>query len=182
MVRPTTPARLTLLVLHACLASACAHAPAVATDAPYSLPANGPVDVRWREPSQFEEMRYGQASFEDRRGEWVEELAQHLRERAASRLAPGDHLLVEFIDIDRAGDFERWRAVGVQDTRVVRDIYPPRMRLNFVHTDANGTVLAQGERRLTDAGFLSGARGIDSDRLRFEKRLLDQWLVREFPR
>ena len=47
---------------------------------------------------------------------------------------------------------------------------------------ADGAVLAQGERRLADPGFLQGAARLDdSDPLRFEKRLIDDWLRREFP-
>ena len=50
----------------------------------------------------------------------------------------------------------------------------------FVYHGADGRVLAQGERKLTDLAFLIGSAPLDSsDPLRFEKRMIDAWLRRE---
>ena len=170
-----------LLILAATASDAMARLPRVdAADAARSLPDAGPVRVHWRDPAGFTEIRASRNRIEAARGDWVEELAQHLRARAQRRLARGERLDVELIDIDRAGDFEPWQALGMQDTRVLRDIYPPRITLHFTRTDAAGTVLAQGERRLVDPMFLSGPGHSTNDPLRYEKRLIDQWLSREF--
>ena len=70
----------------------------------------------------------------------------------------------------------------MQDTRVVRDLYPPRMTVRFRQLDANGQVVAEGERKLVDPAFLLNTPpGSDSDPLRYEKGLVDSWLRREFP-
>ena len=150
-----------------------------ATLMPGALPAEGPVSVRWSDPAQFDEIRYrrGSRSLDD--GAWIEKLARHLRKSAASRLAPGQTLDVTITNIDRAGDHEPWRGPWYQDIRVIRDIYPPRMTLDFSLRDANGQVISQGERKLSDVGFTLGGSPIDSDPLRFEKRMIDAWLRRE---
>ena len=62
----------------------------------------------------------------------------------------------------------------------MRDIYPPRMRLRFTLSDAQGKVLSEGERKLTDLGFLQGSGLLDTDPLRYEKRMIDDWTRREF--
>ena len=152
-------------------------------DAPRALPEQGPVDVRWDDPRTFSEIRYSHNIAESRRGTWVEQLATYLRNRAQPRLPAGEHLDVTITDIELAGDYEPWRGPQFQDTRFIRDIYPPRLTLTFTRTDANGAVIATGERKLTDPGFLmsSGTTGLSSDPLRFEKGLIDRWLARELP-
>jgi hypothetical protein len=148
-------------------------------DAPRALPAQGPVDVRWNDPAGFTEIRRSHNPAESRRGNWVETLARYLRERAQARLPAGERLEVVITDIERAGDFEPWHDVRFQDVRVMREIYPPRIDLHFRRVGADGSVLAEGERSLTDAGFMYQTRANDSDPLRYEKQLLDGWLRRE---
>ncbi|HJU39474.1 MAG TPA: DUF3016 domain-containing protein [Tahibacter sp.] len=149
-------------------------------DAPRSLPAKGPVSVRWEDPAQFSEIRYSRNRFEARRGDWVNELAAYLRTRAQSRVPAGGTLDVDITDIKRAGDYEPWRGAQLDDTRVIRDLYPPRIDLTFKLTDASGRVVAEGERRLRNLSFMMDARMLnDSDPLRYEKALIDRWLRKE---
>lgn len=150
-------------------------------DAPRALPEQGPVAVRWESPAQFTEIRYSHNRMEASRGDWVTQLASYLRKRAEKRLPAGERLDVDIVDIERAGNYEPWRGPQFNDTRFVRDIYPPRITLHFKRTDADGRVIAEGERKLSDPAFLMGYNAIrDSDPLRFEKNLIDRWLSREF--
>ena len=92
----------------------------------------------------------------------------------------GQQLAVTITDIKRAGDYEPWHGLQMQDVRFMRDIYPPRVSLQFTLTDAQGQVIDQGERKLVDSSYLyGGTRLSDTDPLRYEKRLLDDWLRRE---
>jgi Protein of unknown function (DUF3016) len=172
----------------ATLALACALAvPAAAksrnvtdADAPRSLQSDGPVRVDWTDPAQFSEIRYSGNRWEAKRGNWVAQLAEHLQQRALKQLPPGQRLEVTFTDIKRAGNYEPWRGVNLQHTRIVRDIYPPRIELTFKRLDAAGNVIAEGQRKLSDAGFLYGSTGLrGGDMLRYEKSMLDEWLRRE---
>ena len=147
--------------------------------APRALPEQGPVNVRWEDPSKFSELRYSGNRYEAARGNWVEELAQYLRERAQPRLAPGHRLDVDIVDIRRAGMYEPWRGPDLQNTRIIREVYPPRMTLNVRYTGADGRVIAEGERKLTDSAFMTTDSINRSDPLRFEKRMIDAWVRRE---
>ena len=152
----------------------------LAADAPRGLPQSGPVAVNWADPATFAELRYSHNRDDAARGDWLPQLAEYLRQRAEPRLASGERLELTIVDIDRAGDYEPWLGYGYQDTRIIRDIYPPRMTVRFKRTDADGHVIAEGERKLSDPGFLTGATPINSnDPLRFEKRMIDSWLRRE---
>ena len=171
----------TVLIVLACLSQAGAYDPDRASG-PGALPAEGPVDVSWRDPESFSEIRYSHNPNESRRGNWLEDLAEYTRKRAQARLPAGERLAVEFVDIDRAGDFEPWRGITLQDTRFIREIYPPRIVLNIKRTDAGGAVVAEGERKLLDAMFMGSVIHSDTDTLRFEKQLIDRWLARELPK
>ena len=176
--------RIAPLLLAICLgAVGCASTPPkgmLAADAPRALPAAGPVDVSWNDPATFAELRYSINRCDAARGGWLTDLAMHVREKAERRLAPGERLALTIVDVDRAGDYEPGQNAALYDTRILRDIYPPRMTIQFRHYGAGGTVVAEGERKLTDLGYMTGVNPIhSSDPLRFEKRMIDTWLRRE---
>ena len=153
----------------------------LAADAPRALPESGPVSVHWNDPATFTELRHSQNRYDAERGNWLTDLAQYMRERAEAQLPAGERLELNIVDVDRAGDYEPWHGMQHQDTRIVRDIYPPRMTVQFRHFDASGKLVSEGERKLSDPAFLTGATPINSsDPLRYEKRMIDSWLRREF--
>jgi hypothetical protein len=152
----------------------------LAANAPRALPESGPVSVQWNDPTTFSELRLSSNRWAASEGNWLQDLAQYMRKRAQAKLAPGEHLDLTIVDIDRAGQFEPWQGPNLQNTRIIRDLYPPRMTLRFRRLDASGAVIAEGERKLTDPAFLLHASPInDSDPLRYEKRMIDSWLRRE---
>lgn len=149
--------------------------------APRSTEGDSPVQVRWTDPATFSELRYSRNRWEAQRGDWVHDLADYLQQRASKQLAPGQRMDVELTDIKRAGDYEGWHGPQWNDVRVMRDIYPPRITLNFTLYGADGQVLEQGERKLLDSSYLmNNSIGLNTDPLRYEKRMLDDWLRRQF--
>jgi hypothetical protein len=56
----------------------------------------------------------------------------------------------------------------------------PRIDLSFKLTDASGKVLKEGARHLSDSTFMMNINPDRSDRRVYEKRLLDDWLRKEF--
>lgn len=152
-----------------------------AADAPRALPAQGPVSVAWSDPARFSEFRSSVSRWEASQTHWLQELAEYLRRSAEQLLPPGQRLELTILDVDRAGEYEPSRTPGMQQVRVVRDIYPPRMTVGFRQLDADGRVIAEGTRKLADVGFLTHASPLQSDDvLRFEKRMIDSWLRSEF--
>ena len=154
----------------------------VAMSAPPQDAASSRVQVTWTDPADFSEAKesYGTGLGRESADEWLGELAKHVRYRAERVLPPGETLQVTFTNVQRAGTYEPWRGPRWYDVRIIKDIYPPRISLKFTTTDASGHVVSQGARDLSDPAFLQ--RGIlnETDPLRFEKRLLDDWLRSEF--
>ncbi|MEO8458889.1 MAG: DUF3016 domain-containing protein [Dokdonella sp.] len=153
---------------------------AAAESSPTALD-NSPVSVTWTDPQKFSDTK-SDPSHRPIRTDWIEILASHLKSRAARRLQSGQHLTVTFTDIQRAGRIEPWRGPNMDSVRIVKDIYPPSIDLSFSLTDADGKVLDSGDRKLRDVGFLSRATPFRDAQLQYEKRLLDDWLNKEFPR
>ncbi|MFT3754554.1 MAG: DUF3016 domain-containing protein [Pseudoxanthomonas sp.] len=152
------------------------------TDAnkPRNLPAEGPVAVSWNDPAQFSEIRFSHNRWEAERGDWVAQLAEHLRKSAAKQLQPGERLEVNIVDVQRAGQYEPWHGPNLDHVRVLRDRYPPRMELSYTLYDANGQVLAQRDSKFSDMGFMLGSSPTNqSDPLRYEKRMIDDWVRRD---
>ncbi len=169
--------RLLLLLVVALASATLAAKPRTVTapDAPRSLPDEGPVSVQWTDPSEFTDLKYSGNRWRAAQGDWVFQLAEHLRDSAAKRLPEGHRLEVTITDLDRAGRYEPWRGIQMQDVRIVRDHYPPSMKLEFRHLDADGQLVAEGSREVRDSGFLMGGHHPNRDNLYYEKRMIDRW-------
>lgn len=173
-MRPLSPIHcLTALLLSTALVACAPMAPLRMETAALS---NDNVTVQMVSPDQFAELRQNRNFGDMRDGSWLVELQKHVVDRAGRRLASGQHLDVNITDIKRAGDFEPWRGPNFNDIRVVKEIYPPRIDLNYVLKDGNGSVVREGSDELTDLAFLRRIVRNDTDPLRYEKRLIDDWL------
>jgi hypothetical protein len=134
------------------------------------------VDVHYKDPQHFTEARRSFGRHMIGADAYLEPLRAYIAQRASRILAPGQRLDIEVTDVDRAGEFEPWRGPRFDDVRIVKDIYPPRIELNFTLYGPDGNVQRKGHRKLRDAGFLSHNLGADQDSLRYEKSLIDLWL------
>ncbi|MCX6954863.1 MAG: DUF3016 domain-containing protein [Verrucomicrobia bacterium] len=139
------------------------------------------VDVVYFEREKFTDVKDGFNGTDRGRDDTLETLKEYLTKRATRGLLPGQKLSITISDVDLAGDFEPWRGSQWSEVRIVKEIYPPRIKLAFRLTDAEGTVLKQGERDLRDMAFMMKmTMGFRDDPLRHEKALLDDWLSEEF--
>jgi hypothetical protein len=149
-------------------------------DMPRNVGEGSPVLVHWGDPSQFGEVRYSQNRYESLQGDWVVELADYLQQKVSKALPPGERADVEIVDIRLAGQYE-WIRNGNTDLRVMRDVYPPRMTLRFRRMAADGSTIAEGERKIADLAYLQSPGPFPTtDPLRYDKRLIDRWIRREF--
>ena len=95
----------------------------------------------------------------------------------ASQLPAGQELKVEFIDIDRAGEWSpRGRGGNTRWWRGRRDW--PRMHIRY-RIEQDGKVLRSGERELSDPNYLMGSRSYNQDLYGHDKQMLDDWFRKE---
>lgn len=156
------------------LAAALLAGPALtAADTPSS-----PVTVSFHESDKFTDARSHWGGDTDQG--YLDILSSHLQKTASRFLAAGQKLEVTFTDIDLAGDFIPGN-VKNQDIRVIKDIYIPRQKLTFRLLGADGQVVKEGERRLSDLNFMNNLGLIGrNDPLFYDKALLTDWLEKEF--
>ncbi|MFA6229233.1 MAG: DUF3016 domain-containing protein [Rhodanobacter sp.] len=176
----STIRRLGFAVLAATAIGTVALSPVAAAAAPHAEPADARVQVTFRNPQNFSEER--EFGMQDRslHKTYLETLKTYLVKRATAMLAPDQRLQVTITDIKLAGAYEPWRGPQWGYVRMMRDMYPPRIDLDFILTDGNGKVLRQGSRKLRNLGYLSSGVSTpgDTDSLRYDKALFDRWLRR----
>ncbi len=111
----------------------------------------------------------------------MKSLSDRLRKTADRILPAGQQLRVHVDDVSLAGRFEPVHPPGQQDTRIMREVYAPWMNLHFTLLAADGTMIREGEARLGDPSYLRRAVAADpNDPLRYDKRMIDDWLGTEF--
>jgi hypothetical protein len=140
-------------------------------------PEDGRVQVNFENPENFTDVRryFGQR-FEEG---YLGTLERFLNREARRHLAPDQTLSMTFRDIDMAGDFEPWRGSNLQDVRIVKNIYPPRLVFTYTVTDENGEIVHEGQERLSDLAFTMRVDRLDQgDTLYHEKELLRDWMAR----
>ena len=146
---------------------------ASASDAPLN-----PVSVHFTKPEKFTD-----ATYENRpssRERVTGDIAAHLAELGRRHLPANQQLDIEITDIDLAGRYEPWQ-FHFHDVRFMRDVTWPRMNLKYRLADSSGKLLAEGEEKLSDMHYLGRvALRPDSDRLRYDKAMLDEWFRERF--
>ena len=145
---------------------------AVATDAR--------VEVIFSHPEKFTDVRDAYSATEMGRKANLDQIRDYVVSEANNFITDGRKLTVTFTDIDLAGDFEPWRGPEWMDIRGVKDIFPPRMDLEFKLMGPDGTMIKEGKRELRDLAFMSKLSVNQNDALRFDKALLDDWFRSEF--
>jgi hypothetical protein len=82
-----------------------------------------------------------------------------------------------------AGAYELWRAPFFTYTRIIRDIYRPRIKMSYVLRNTNGKVLKQADEAVSDLNYLmnlNAASYWENDTLRYEKAMLREWFRKTF--
>jgi hypothetical protein len=149
-------------------------------DLPRQLQTEGAVSVSWDDPAGFTELTHSGNRWEAQRGNWVHDLAEYMQQRVGKVLPAGQRMDIHITNIARAGRYEPGRGPRMDSIRVLRDIYPPRLSFDFKRLDANGQVIDEGQRRLSDMSYLMRpTMRFGSDPLAYEKRLIDDWISRE---
>ena len=144
-----------------------------------SMPAAATVTVTFIAPENYRDAntygRYrGPAS-----ASALRDLEAHLIKLGARYLSTGHALRIEVLDIDLAGEYEPFRA-SLYEVRVLRGVTWPRINLRYV-LERDGEVLRQGDEAVADPAYLFGSTHFsDTDRLYYEKRMLEDWFRRRF--
>jgi hypothetical protein len=142
--------------------------------------AAAPVQVTFIAPEKFTDVSDGWSSSDDYRDHVLAEFKVQIEASARAYITGGKQLEIKVTDIDLAGKFEPWRGPEFNHIRIMRDIYPPRVELEFRLTGADGKVISEGKRQLMNPGYLMGSAMPTNDPLRFDKAIIRDWMRAEF--
>jgi len=133
---------------------------------------HGTVVVNYDHPEKFTDFKseLGAPSSQP----YLDGLRRHLEIWAGQLVPVGQTLAMTFTDIDMAGELNP----TARETRIIRPIYPLRMKFTWVITDTGGKVVKEGAEDLIN-DFTSKQIGYDrSDPLYHEKVQMDDWIRR----
>jgi hypothetical protein len=132
--------------------------------------AGAATTVTYVEPNKFSDVPFVPWD----REETLKDLTEHFT-KLGNSLPPGQDLRIEVTDIDLAGRLIPSVRMG-RDLRILRGQADwPRIELRYA-VEQNGQVLKSGEARLTDMNYLDHTtRYFDSEPLRYEKQMIDDW-------
>lgn len=135
------------------------------------------VRVSFTKPESFADATYDNRP--NSRTQVTGDLSKAFVDLGKRYLSPTQRLEIEVTDIDLAGRYEPWQ-IRNPDTRYLRDVTWPRIKLKFRLLDGDREI-SRGEDQLSDMNYLSRAGfGQSSDRLKYEKAMLDDWFRGRF--
>ena len=134
------------------------------------------VSVRFVAPERYTDAGDRSGAGPGLRGA-LAEIRRIIEASALRVMGPDETLVVDVLDIDRAG-FVRPDLNIPSGLRIVSDATPPAIRLRY-ELRRGGRRIAGGEERLTDINFLFGARAVAATgSFGYEEALLRDWARR----
>ncbi|WP_133405652.1 DUF3016 domain-containing protein [Parashewanella tropica] len=138
---------------------------------------SGPVTINWKDPSKFTDIKSSgelQSRFEKR---LFDELTKDVNKTASTFLKPEQKLTLKVTNLDLAGDMQPTFGATSDDLRIVKDIYPPRIKFSYKVT-VNGNIVSSGTQNLTDLAFQDRLISNLDRPFAYEKNLINNWLKR----
>src|SRR4051812_46600224 len=99
--------------------------------------SSGRSEVQFLEAEKYTDVGGSVDDKSDKNG-YLNMLRDHVDRLAGEFVPEGQKIALTFTDIDLAGDFPPGRNASVDQIRVMKDIYPPRMAFSYRITDASG--------------------------------------------
>jgi hypothetical protein len=136
----------------------------------------GEAVVDWKNPEKYTDIRSGDQTAKSMRNSLAKSLGGEFSELAA-QLPPGYQLGITVTDLDLAGEVDPVEFRQMNQIRVLKDIYFPRMIFDYQLKDAGGVVL-QGQTavEVSDMQYLLAMRSTrSSERFYAERKMIRDW-------
>lgn len=134
------------------------------------------VKVTWQNPEKYSDIRPANSSRKVYQERVTKAFDKFLGE-LAEKLPAGYRLEVTVKDLDLAGDVNPMYRLDNTDIRVVKDIYFPRMKLDYVLFDQNNQQIQQeADVKIKDMGFMTSSNiGYQNREFAYEYEMLKKW-------
>ena len=134
-------------------------------------------EVTWTDYKSYRDIDEGNNGRKQFRERTFNNFEKHFAKLAAT--LPADQILkIDVTDVDLAGDTH---AAGINRTRIIKNIYSPRMNFSYQLLAADGTVIQSDDVVVKDMNFMSGnSLKYRNKPLGYEKKMLDDWFSKTF--
>ena len=137
------------------------------------------IEVRFSHPENFTDANLDRETGRGASEAVLKELKTSIQHFGERYLQPGQRLSVDVRDVDLAGRFERWRG-SASKVRVMREVTWPRIDLHY-SLEQDGRETVSRDAVVEDKSYLvHGRRYGSSERLRYEKAMLQDWFRETF--
>jgi len=139
-----------------------------------SAAASADVTVNFVKPEDFPDMPFSPVD----RDAVLKDIGDYFV-KLGKNLPEGTNLRIDVLDLDLAGRLEPSRR-GARDLRILRGGADwPRMKLHYT-IETGGKVVNSGDATLQDMNYQFNSKRLsDSDPLRYEKHMIDEWFYKE---
>ena len=147
------------------------------------IPSSADVTVQFEQPDHYTDLSLGGSSSQSIQDDLLKQIEKHFKRLGERFLPKGDVLNIDVRDIDMAGAVEPWQTPNLSNTRIIRDVYLPKITLHYVWHDQVGVLKADKQETVTDLNYLmmlDSRLYNNNDPLRYEKAMLDRWFERSF--
>jgi hypothetical protein len=140
----------------------------------------GEAKVVWQDTDSYTDIRSGNQSIKSMRSGIEKSIGGEFSE-LAGQLPAGYVLDVTVTDLDLAGEVDPIPTRSVDQVRVLKDIYFPRMTFDYRLTGSDGAVLlAEQKVELKDMQYLSNMRVTrTSEAFYSERRMVRDWFSKQ---
>ena len=140
----------------------------------------GEAVVEWKSPEKYTDIRSGDQSAKSMHNSVAKSLGGEFSGLAA-QLPAGYRLSVTVTDLDLAGEVDPIPMRQMNEVRVLKDIYFPRMIFDYQLKDARGAVLqGQTDVELKDMQYLSSMRTTrSSESFYAERKMIRDWFSKQ---
>lgn len=133
-------------------------------------------EVTWTDYKSYRDIDPGNEGRKQFRERTFRDLEKHFAKLAA-KLPEGQTLKIDVTDVDLAGDTN---AAGINRTRIIKQLYSPRMNFSYQLLSAEGEVIKSEDVVVRDMNFMSGRLKYRNTSLPYEKKMLDDWFEDTF--
>ncbi|MEM9157934.1 MAG: DUF3016 domain-containing protein [Verrucomicrobiota bacterium] len=151
----------------------------IATNATVAKPIKNDVDVSidFERPEKFTDIEAGALTTEKEQEYILSRISDAFTDGAKRYLPNGYSIEISVNDVDLAGAIEPWQ-YRYDDVRIMREIYPPRLKFDYAIRDANNEIVSDGYVNLKDYNYLlNPLRFTSQERTAFHvTSLVKDWL------
>lgn len=134
-------------------------------------------EVTWTDYENYRDIHSGSEGRKHFRERTFKSFDKHFA-KLAENLPKGQVLKINVTDVDLAGDTH---SGGINQLRVIKDIYFPRINFSYELINTDGSIIASGEIVLKDMNFMMGSNSKYRNKsLSYEKVMLDDWFTKTF--